>query len=187
MFIQELTLSKEKGGEVGESAINPYALSKKEVANELQVVSKKVGVPLSRFMIPNPFRPMEEGRFTTYLVESWKNGEVPSVRTPEYVRDNIHVSALALAYQDFVTKEIHQSGGLNKVAPSQYREKQGEFALRFANEMSKRTNLNCSIEMGQQTDFPEPERRINSDALDYKSFDWNESQAWDEIALFYQL
>jgi nucleoside-diphosphate-sugar epimerase len=178
---------EEGGGEVGESAINPYALSKKEVASKLQVVSKTIGVPLSRFIIPNPFGPMEEGRFTTYLVESWKNGEVPSVRTPEYIRDNIHVSALALAYLDFVTEEIHQSGGLNKVSPSQYREKQGDFTLRFANEMSKRTNLNCSVELGQQTDFPEPERRINSDALDYKSLGWNESQAWDEIALFYQL
>jgi hypothetical protein len=46
-------------------------------------------------VIANPFGPLEEPRFCAYLVKTWAAGQVPEVRTPLYVRDNIHVSLLA--------------------------------------------------------------------------------------------
>ena len=46
-----------------------------------------------KFVIPDPF--FEEPRFYNYLVQSWLKAEVPAVRTPLYVRDNIPVDLLA--------------------------------------------------------------------------------------------
>ena len=55
----------------------------------------RIRAPFGKFVIPNPFGPLEEPRFCAYLVRTWKKGETARVNTPLYVRDNIHVSLLA--------------------------------------------------------------------------------------------
>jgi hypothetical protein len=57
-----------------------------------------VGSVLTRL----PSRTLEEPRFCAYLIRSQRNGAVTRVNTPNYVRDNIHVSLLAAAYAKFV-------------------------------------------------------------------------------------
>jgi len=48
------------------------------------------------------------------------------VRTPNYLRDNIHVDLLALAYADFVKRTV-TSGRSDRFGPIGYVETQGAF------------------------------------------------------------
>ena len=63
-------------------------------------------ISLGKFVIPNPFGPLEEPRFTHYLAKKWFAKEVAIVNTPLYVRDNIHVSLLAKSYVHYVTSLV---------------------------------------------------------------------------------
>ena len=127
----------------------------------------------AKFVIPNPFGPWEEPRFTTYLARTWLAGEVAAVNTPDYVRDNIHVAALTRAYVDFV------ASGRSAAAPSQYRETQGAFAQRFARELEPRLGVPCRLDLREQTDFSEPLELVNSEPVDGP-------EPWDEVADWYR-
>ncbi len=140
---------------------------------------------LGKFVVSNPFGPYEEPRFTAYLMRCWRRGEVARVRTPLYVRDNIHVSLLARDYLRFVEK-LPGDGGFSKRSPSGYVESQGAFAARFGREMKRRLGLDCRLELAAQTEFPEPRIRINTDQLDANELQWDEAEAWDDLARYYQ-
>jgi hypothetical protein len=143
-----------------------------------------MGFNLGKFVIANPIGPFEEPRFCNYLVGSWRKGETPSVRTPLYVRDNIHVDLLALAYASFVEK-IAAKPGITRLNPSYYVESQGAFAHRFADETSRRLGFECPLALLDQEDFSEPMVRINTDRVDGAVFNWSEARAWDSQAEFY--
>ena len=83
-------------------AFSPYGLSKGLTAELVAFRAAEAGMHLGKFVIPNPFGPMEDPRFPAYLIRTWAAGETPAVNTPAYVRDNIHVSLLARVYADFV-------------------------------------------------------------------------------------
>jgi UDP-glucose 4-epimerase len=102
-----------------------------------------------------------------------------------YVRDNIHVSLLSVAYQRFVTGLTEQPGYI-KLNPSGYVETQREFAERMAREFRARTEMQCKLEFGEQADFSEPLVRHNNQPVDGAKFGWSESAAWDEFARYYQ-
>lgn len=165
-------------------AFSPYGLSKALTASVIRYWCEIAGLPLGKFVIANPFGPMEEPRFCAYLIKSWASGQVPEVSTPLYVRDNIHVSLLAKAYADFAV-EVAQSKRSAHRAPSFYVENQGAFAERFAGEMSQRVVVSCPVKIGVQLDFSEPMVRINTDPLDTDRFGWSEMTAWDSIATYY--
>src|SRR6185436_4524078 len=107
---------------------------------------------LGKFVIPNPFGPYEEPRFCNYLMQSWFKGEVPTVRTPLYVRDNIPVDLMAAAYAEF-TAQLPSRHGVTKLNPSFYVESQGAFAARFASEMESRLGLPCPVALLEQREF----------------------------------
>ena len=171
------------GGEPRE-AFSPYGLSKALTAEVFRFECGRAGVPLGKFTIPNPFGPLEEPRFTSYLVREWVAGRTPSVATPHYVRDNVHVSLLALAYVRFV-EETAAAGGFARLNPSGYRETQGEFARRFAAELEPRLGVPCPLELVESHPFDEPRVRVNTDTLDADALGWDESAAWDELAAWY--
>lgn len=171
-------------GSDGRPAFSPYGLSKGLTAQVFRYYSETRRVGLSKFVIPNPFGPFEEPRFTAYLVREWKRGGTPTVAMPAYVRDNIHVSLLAAAYRRFV--ESAPECGFRRLNPSGYVETQGAFADRFSSEMSPRLRIACPLSFGVQTQFPEPRVRINVDSLDSAALHWDESRAWDEIASYYE-
>ena len=83
-------------------AFNAYGLSKGLTATAAEFYAGREGFTFEKFVIPNPFGPYEEPRFTAYLMRTWLAGETARVQTPRYVRDNIHVSPLAKAYAAFV-------------------------------------------------------------------------------------
>src|SRR5262249_30790208 len=138
---------------------------------------------LGKFVIPNPFGPYEEPRFTDLLMRCWREGKPAVVKTPRYVRDNIHVSLLAQIYCAFVSALPLE--GLHKICPSGYAERQGAFAARFAREIGLRLKLETLLEEVRQADFAEPAIRINTDVVDHLEHDWDEHAAWDELADYY--
>jgi nucleoside-diphosphate-sugar epimerase len=165
-------------------AFSPYGLSKTLTYETFRFYAGVARVHLGKFVIPNPFGPLEEPRFTSYLLTSWLKGEVPVVMTPDYVRDNIHVSLLARAYVDFVSGLIDDPG-ITVLNPSEYRESQREFSIRVASEMEPRLGRPCPVEFALQTEFLEPRVRVNNDELDGWALGWSERQAWKDLADYY--
>lgn len=163
-------------------AFSPYGVSKAITAELVRFHCEAAHLPLGKFVIPNPFGPFEEPRFCTYLIRQWQAGQTAEVRTPAYVRDNIHVDLLAAAYADF-SENVAAGTGFMRANPSGYVETQGAFAERFAREIGQRSRLDCYVVLAHQTDFPEPLVRINSDPVHPPG--WNESASWEAIADYY--
>jgi UDP-glucose 4-epimerase len=164
--------------------ISRYGLSKALSWEIFLFECREMGFQLDKFVIPNPFGPYEEPRFTNYLVQQWKQGHTADVRTPDYIRDNIHVELLALEYADFVESQAREVPP-RKCHPSGYIESQGQFALRFATEFEQRSGWKCPVEFSKQTEFPEPVIRINTQPSALRQPDWCESSSWDQVAEYY--
>ena len=174
----------EGAGSQGLPNFSPYGLSKSLTASVFRYYCEQAEMRLGKFVIPNPFGPFEEPRFTAYLMKTWLASGNAACSSPAYVRDNIHVSLLAKAYVRFV-EALSPEPGFSRHNPSGYVESQGAFTLRLAREMRPRLNLPCPVELKTQTDFPEPRVRINTDVLDPINLGWDESAAWDDYAAYY--
>jgi nucleoside-diphosphate-sugar epimerase len=171
-------------GEAPTSAVSPYGLSKSLTSDVFAFEAPRAGLAFGKLVIPNPFGPFEEARFTSHLVTRWRAGEGVVVRTPDYVRDNIHVDLLARAYVRFA-ESLPDAARPRRARPSGYVESQGAFAERFAREMRARLGLPCALEHAVQTDWSEPRVRINTEACDANALGWDEAGAWDAIAAYY--
>ena len=174
----------EGAGSQGLPDFSPYGLSKALTFQVFRYYCERAGLSLGKFVIPNPFGPYEEPRFTGYLMKNWLAGSKPNCSSPSYVRDNIHVSLLAKSYVHFAQRL--PATGFTRTNPSGYAESQGAFTLRLAREMQPRLGLPCPVDLKKQIEFTEPRVRINTDPADVNAFDWDESTAWDEFARYYQ-
>ena len=174
----------EGAGSEGLPAFSPYGLSKSFTYQVFRYHAARARIALGKFVIPNPFGPFEEPRFTSYLMRTWLSGQTAVVNTPEYVRDNVHVSLLAKAYAKF-GEDLPDRQALIHMRPSGYAESQGAFALRLAREMRSRLKRPCDIELKRQAAYDEPRVRINTDPLDGASLGWDEARAWNEMAEYY--
>jgi UDP-glucose 4-epimerase len=56
-------------------AFSPYGLSKGLTFQFFRHYCHEAGVPLGKFVIPNPFGPFEEPRFTAHLMRNWQEGK----------------------------------------------------------------------------------------------------------------
>ena len=157
-------------------AFSPYAVSKALTADVMRYRCDEAGLPLAKFVIPHPFGPLEQPRLGAYLAKTWRSGGTAEIKTPSYIRDNIHVSLLAAAYARFV------GDNREKLNPSGYIEAQGAFVERIAREVRARTDLACAVSLMVQQEFPEPLIRINTDAATQYAAGWNEAEAWDAYA-----
>ena len=92
----------EGAGNEPQRTFSPYSLSKTLTFDAFPALCRDAGLPLGKFVIPNPFGPFEEPRFTAFLMNNWREGKPVEVKTPDYLRDNIHVDLLAAAYAKFV-------------------------------------------------------------------------------------
>ncbi len=165
-----------EGGDPNAKALSPYGLSKSLTAQLFDAYAASFGMALGRFVIPNPFGPYEEFRFTSYLAHNWLTGKTPTVATPAYIRDNIPVDLLAKEYARFAVTEEEVS------RPSGYIETQGEFAARVSRELEKRFCLPCPFVCKEQTEFLEPLRRVNADR---PTVLWKEELFWDRLTDYY--
>ena len=164
-------------------SFSPYGLSKTFTWETFRYWAWKQDIPLVKFVIPNPFGPYEEPRFCNYLVQNWAKGITPSVKTPDYVRDNIHVDLLAECYTSAIENRNEK---ITVVAPSGYTGSQKEFTLDFAKEIGARLNMMHEVKFDVQENFDEPLARTNtSPAVDMCS-NWKEEKAWDQLADYYK-
>lgn len=166
-------------------AFSPYGVSKGLTAQVFDYWRQETGTRLAKFVIPNPFGPYEEERFCAYLARSWQAGKTAEVRTPLYVRDNIHVDLLAGCYAWLCGRLGDERAEIPRLAPSGYVESQGAFAMRFAREFGARTGLDCRLDLARQDEFPEPMVRINTDPAVAIAPSWDEAAAWDALVRFY--
>ncbi|MDE2030398.1 MAG: NAD(P)-dependent oxidoreductase [Alphaproteobacteria bacterium] len=174
-----------RGGTGPREAFSPYGLSKTLTAQAFRFRCHHHHVPLTKFVIPNPFGPYEEPRFCAYLMGCWAKGEKAVIKTPDYIRDNIHISLLAQCYADCVAR-ILDGETIAHYAPSGYAESQGAFAQRMVREIGSRLDLPCGLDLQRQSDFSEPLARVNTDAVDTARLGWNEKDAWDRLADYYR-
>lgn len=163
-------------------AFSPYGVSKTLTFEMSRFFAEKEGIPIYKFVIPNPFGPFEEPRFCDFLIRTWAQGKVPEVRTPDYIRDNIHVDLLTLAYLDMVERSATGKPPY-RCNPSGYAESVRVFSQRFAREIGDRLKIPTPLKLLEQKDFPEPKIRTN---LDPFRSGWNEINAWDQLADYYR-
>jgi nucleoside-diphosphate-sugar epimerase len=175
--------ANEGAGDAPMRAFSPYGVSKGITAAVVRYWCSTLGVPLGKFVIPNPFGPLEEPRFCAYLIKTWSTGKAAEVRTPLYVRDNVHVGLLAKSYASFAPRVV---GGpaFQRINPSGYVESQEAFARRFAAEVGPRLGLDAELLPLGQTDFSEPMVRINTEPIHDST--WSETRAWDDIAAYHR-
>jgi UDP-glucose 4-epimerase len=185
VFTGSVFEANEGAGNEPMRAFSPYGLSKGLTGAVIHHWCVHYKVPFGKFLIANPFGPLEEPRFCSYLIKTWRARQVAEVRTPSYLRDNIHVDLLALTYADFVKRTV-ETGCSERFGPMGYVETQGAFSERYAREMRQRLGLDCKVELLEQTDFSEPLARINTHAIDTRELGWSESSAWDAIAEYYR-
>jgi len=177
--------ANEGAGSEPRRTFSPYSVSKTLIFDAFLAECHAAGLSLGKFVMPNPFGPLEEPRFTAFLMNTWKTGMSAEVMTPDYVRDNIHVDLLAKAYVKFTGQSAVANNPVLKINPSGYAETQAEFAQRVAREVRTRTGWDCGLKFATQSVFSEPLRRVNTEpAIKYVS-DWSESIAWDAFTKFY--
>lgn len=162
-------------------AFSSYGLSKGITSDIFRWHAREFGVPLAKFVIPNPFGPLEEERFCRYAYCRWLVGEPAVVRFPEYVRDNIHIDLLAMAYVRYVS-EAYYGTAVETLGPSGYVETQGAFALRLAREVGGRLGLKSEIAFASQADFDEPLVRVNPLPARHYVDTWCEVRSWERVA-----
>ncbi len=167
------------------ATFSPYSHSKTLTCERFQEVCRAHSLPLGKFVLPNPVGPFEEPRFTAFLMNNWKAGRSAEVKTPDYVRDNIHVDLLATVYAQFAARVAAQNAGFIKMNPSGYGESQGEFARRVAREVKSRLGWNCELILAKQETFTEPLERTNTEPAAPLVPSWNEVKAWDAFTGYY--
>lgn len=168
-------------------AFSPYGLSKSLTAQVFRYHCQQRRLRLGKFVIPNPFGPWEDLKFTSTMALNWLNYKPGVIHHPHYVRDNVPVSLLALGYQQFLTDltSVNQEGYAH-IAPSFYAESQEAFTTRFAGEMEGRLGVQCQFGIKEAKAHTEPKVRINTDELDPIALGWSEKGAWDELAQYYK-
>ena len=174
----------EGAGSQGLPDFSPYGLSKALTAQVFRYYCDPRGLSLGKFVIPNPFGPYEEPRFTAYLMKNWLAGGTPSCSSPAYVRDNIHVSLLAKAYARFAAS-LPKSRVSPRSTPAATPRARGVHAPPGPGDApAAQSPLRCRAEEADR--LPEPRVRINTDIPDADALGWDESAAWDDMAAYYQ-
>lgn len=171
-------------GSDSERAILPYGLSKGLTHDLFSYYLAQAEMVLGHFVIANPFGPFEEERLTRFLATQWLNGQIPTLNTPDYVRDYMPVDLLARLYVWFAERCLPATTSLS-YAPQGYVGSQRDFVHRFAKQMMPRLKVPCEVQYAVQNDYSEPLVRINSTPYDSKSVVWNEEAFWDDLAKWY--
>lgn len=173
----------EGAGSDGLPAITAYGLSKTLTAEVVSYRALVNGFVMGKFVIPNPFGPFEERKFTAYLFQEWARRRPAYIRAPHYVRDYVHVSLLAKAYVHWV--EQFTKSGARHCSPSGYPESQEAFAERIAREVRQRSALTCGVVLAPESEMDEPRIRINMEPAERIADGWDEKAAWDAFISYY--
>lgn len=162
---------------------SPYALSKQLSWEIARFYAEQAGLPISKFVMPNPFGPWESKGFTSYLAKTWLSGGVPTVNKPDYIRDNCPVTLLANAYCKLVESGCTEN---TVVQPSGYVSTQVEFGRKCADEIGKHWDKNLRVRVSDEPKHDEPMKRFNVDSAikSYNSF--REFDFWKSLSAWYK-
>ncbi len=161
-------------------SFSPYGTAKARTEAVLRPQVEAAGLDYAKFVIPNPFGPWEEKKFQRLVMTRWSKGEGVHIDQALYVRDNVPVDLLGLAYARTAEGAF---GGY--CAPSCYAEPVGAFFERMAREVRERTGWACPLTLAERQEFKEPENRTNRTRLDTAALGWSESAFWDAYADHY--
>jgi nucleoside-diphosphate-sugar epimerase len=167
-------------GEEPRRAFSPYGLSKTLTSQAFAQGADRAALDFVKFVIPNPFGPFEAATFQRYVMTAWREGRVPRVTHPFYVRDNVPVGLLARVYASASEGKLGAH-----VSPSFYAGSVGDFFGRMAREVAPRTGWACGLELADSQSFDEPETRTNLQPIDPDAYNWVESRFWDAYARYY--
>jgi nucleoside-diphosphate-sugar epimerase len=165
-------------------AVTPYGLSKTLTNIGFKHHAAWEGLRFGRFVIPSPYGPFEQQRsFPAHLFRTWAAGETPLVRTPLYLRDHLPAPQLARAYALQLAALLADPGAPELARPSGWIATQGAFARKVAQEAARRLGRDCPLGLADQTEFPEPLRRVNCDPAPVEG--WDEPAFWDRYVAWY--
>lgn len=179
-FIHTGTFSEpnESFGDNNRNSFNPYSTSKQLIYEKHREMVKSG--QLLKYVMPNPFGPLENHKFTGYLIQEWADGKTPVVKTPNYVRDNVPIDLLAKHYV-LTVSDFLESAETKTVWPSKYIESNLSFSKRYAREFQSRTGIHVEISAPQFHDYLEPRFRVNQDYCEDRVRNWNEDLSWEFI------
>ena len=160
---------------------SPHGLVKQFTSKTFEFYGRQNGMQVSRFVIPNPFGELDNPKLIDYLCREWYANRQPQIRTPLYIRDNIHVELLAKAYAYWLEKMSTQEG-TSVFAPCGYVSSMADFVDLVAKEMRPRLGLPCEFGLATQTDFSQPMILVNNVPATTCIPKWKATSAWDALA-----
>jgi UDP-glucose 4-epimerase len=170
-----------EGGIKGSTPFSPHGLIKQITSQTTAYYANHAGLHFSRFVIPNPFGALDNPKLIDYLCREWYAKRTPQIRTPLYVRDNIHVELMAKGFVYWL-ENLPLEESTSVFAPAGMISTMGDFVEKVASEMRPRLGLACQVILGPQADFSQPMVLVNDTPLDHMFDDWNENIAWDALA-----
>ncbi len=132
---------------------SPYGLSKALTAQVFRYHCGRAGVRLGKFVIPNPFGPFEEPRYTAYLMQDLARRRDRQLRQSR-LRPRQHPRLPARQGLRALRRRNSPRRASSALNPSGYVESQGAFTQRVAAEMRSRLGLPCAVELKRQTRVP---------------------------------
>jgi UDP-glucose 4-epimerase len=161
-----------------------YALSKKMCGMSLEHLCWEKNIKFGRFVISNPFGPLQDMKIAHFLAKSFIEKQTFEVKTPDYIRDLIHVRHLASAYRKMIDS-FFTKDPLVFFDPCEYVGSLLEFANLFFSEFSKRLGYSCRVN-SRNMDFTEPHVLTNKTDLSSMIDNYDPRFCWDELVNYYE-
>lgn len=160
-----------------------YALSKKTSYTIVKHLALSIGLNFVRFVIPNPFGPFEDQKLCFHLTKSLMQGNDFIIKTPDYVRDMIHIEKLAEIY---VKQILHRNEtSFKECRPSEYRMKIFDFAKLLTSKYNRFHNTDHEIGKIKQDIFNEPLELLNSEFKSASRKSKDNDDLWHNYFGFY--
>ena len=153
-----------EGGILQRPAFSPHGLIKQLTSETTSFYGRHFGMHVSRFVIPNPFGALDNSKLIDYLCREWYANRIPRVRTPLYIRDNIHVELMAKGFVHWIEK-VSKGHDDSLFAPSGYISTMSDCVELVATKMRMRLKLTCAYELNTQPDFSQPMKLVNDTSL----------------------
>jgi UDP-glucose 4-epimerase len=161
-----------------ETPFSGYGESKWKTDQLLQQACIKKQLRWARFIIPNPFGPLDNHKLPFEMALRWSKGKPLVLKNPEYVRDNIPVQLLAKHYANWIESLSQNSMNITSM-PSGYVSTMKVFSERVAKEIRGRTGWGCKIESNEQH-YSQPLTLHNRESL-LHLYDYDEEKMWNAL------
>lgn len=173
--------NNESVGENPLQSFNPYSTSKQLIYENHKRIFE--GVPLLKYVMPNPFGQLQQNNLFSYLEKVWAQKEVPIISKPDYIRDFVPIDLLSTNYSKIVEEFILGKYTSEKYAPSYFIGSNKNMATIYSNEISRRIGIELPLKFEKQLDYDEPRIRININPANLIVKEWRENQFWDNLAI----